>query len=366
VESSIPLFSGYAPTPLTPQIYRILVVLSNRNVSVSAPRTFSPPHPNPPCLLHQVSYCPALSSLVCFCLRIGFLEGETAAIAQAGIDNCSKSLGVLSIGRASHVSFARGLYLAVKQFSSTAFELCSRIRLNFYRLANECNGRIFMHFLSDAALVEVFHAACLFSGGDRAGKAETFLYKFTLALLKFANRRGRLLSSTDNDSFFRNLQDYGRSLVSISDVQVPPSTLRLSQLKPVIFRSYCAKLTASSKRRLPLILTASPPPQRAQHSQHNSRQNLPPHTCCIPQRRQRLAPRRRRAAPAYGRGVAAVHGHDAAANRFSNSFVVLHAHAPSVVIFSARRYRQRCIWPCNCNCKQRRERSRLSHRSRPG
>ena len=105
------------------------------------------------------------------------------------------------------------------RFSATAFEHCTRISLNFYRLANECNGRIFMHFLSDAALVEVIHAACLFSGGDRAGKAETFLYKFTLALLKFANRRGRLLSSTDNDSFFRHLQDYGRSLVSKSDVQ---------------------------------------------------------------------------------------------------------------------------------------------------
>ncbi len=41
------------------------------------------------------------------------------------------------------------------RFSATAFEHCTRISLNFYRLANECNGRIFMHFLSDAALVEV-------------------------------------------------------------------------------------------------------------------------------------------------------------------------------------------------------------------
>lgn len=37
-------------------------------------------------------------------------------------------------------------------------------------------------------------------------------YKFTLALLKFANRRGQLLTSTDNDSFFKHLSDYGRSL----------------------------------------------------------------------------------------------------------------------------------------------------------
>jgi hypothetical protein len=43
----------------------------------------------------------------------------------------------------------------VKQFSKTAFALCARLHVNFYRLANECNGRIFMHFLSDAALVEV-------------------------------------------------------------------------------------------------------------------------------------------------------------------------------------------------------------------
>ncbi len=82
----------------------------------------------------QVSYCPALSSLVCFCLRVGFLEGEptatiylvlnrkslmsageTAAIVQASIDSCAHDLGVLSIGRASHVAFARGLYLAIRQ-----------------------------------------------------------------------------------------------------------------------------------------------------------------------------------------------------------------------------------------------------------
>ncbi len=68
---------------------------------------------------------------------------------------CSAGVGVLSIGRASHVAFARGLHLAVKQFSKTAFALCARLHVNFYRLANECNGRIFMHFLSDAALVEV-------------------------------------------------------------------------------------------------------------------------------------------------------------------------------------------------------------------
>ena len=34
IESSIPLFSGYAPSPLTPTIYRVLVMLSNRNVGV--------------------------------------------------------------------------------------------------------------------------------------------------------------------------------------------------------------------------------------------------------------------------------------------------------------------------------------------
>jgi len=34
IESSIPLFSGLAPSPLTPCIYRMLVTLSNRNVGV--------------------------------------------------------------------------------------------------------------------------------------------------------------------------------------------------------------------------------------------------------------------------------------------------------------------------------------------
>ena len=167
----------------------------------------------------QVSYCPALSSLVCFCLRIGFLEAEAAAMAQASIDSCSRNLGVLSIGRATHVAYARGLFLAIKQYSSTAFELCTRIGLNFYRLANECNGRIFMHFLCDAALVEVFHAACCCNGADLVGKSEKFLYKFSLALIKFANRRGRLLSSSDNDSFFRNLAEYGRGLTDARSVE---------------------------------------------------------------------------------------------------------------------------------------------------
>ena len=134
--------------------------------------------------------------------------------------SCKYCTPLLTYQLLSCIDLTHFRYLAVKQFSSTAFQLCTRIGLNFYRLANECNGRIFMHFLSDAALVEVIHAACLCSGGDRARKAETFLYKFTLALLKFANRRGRLLSSTDNDSFFRNLQDYGRSLVRCS----PPHT----------------------------------------------------------------------------------------------------------------------------------------------
>ncbi len=30
----------------------------------------------------------------------------------------------------------------------------------------------------------------------------------------FCDRRGQLLSSTDNNSFFKNLADYGRSLTS--------------------------------------------------------------------------------------------------------------------------------------------------------
>jgi hypothetical protein len=228
VESSIPLFSGYAPTPLTPQIYRILVTLSNRNTSVILKRASRCSVIRSTYLLLQVSYCPALTSFVCFCLRIGFLEGETAAIVQASISSCSNGLGVLSIGRESHIAFARCLFLAVKQFSTTAYNLCTRINLNFYRLANECNGRIFMHFLPDIALLEVFHAA--YSAGTAgAGKAETFLYKFTLALLKFANRRGQLLSSTDNDSFFQNLANYGRRLVdedSIRELMQKASSIR--------------------------------------------------------------------------------------------------------------------------------------------
>jgi hypothetical protein len=138
-------------------------------------------------------------------------------MVQASIDSCMHDLGVFSIGRDSHVAFARGLYLALKQFSSTAFEHCTRIGLNFYRLANECNGRIFMHFLPDSALVEVFHTACT-DDKDKAGKSEAFLYKFTLALVKFANRRGRLLGSTDNESYFRNLSEYGRSCVNMDVV----------------------------------------------------------------------------------------------------------------------------------------------------
>ena len=39
----------------------------------------------------QVSYCPALTSLVCFLLRVGFLEGETAAMVQASIDRCARA-----------------------------------------------------------------------------------------------------------------------------------------------------------------------------------------------------------------------------------------------------------------------------------
>ncbi len=140
-------------------------------------------------------------------------------MAQAGINSCAHDLGVLSIGRASHVSFARGLYLAIRQFSTTAFEHCTRIGLNFYRLANECNGRIFMHFLSDAALVEVFHTACSCHDADIAGKSEKFLYKFSLALIKFGNRRGLLLSSTDNNSFFKNLAEYGRSLTTKHSIE---------------------------------------------------------------------------------------------------------------------------------------------------
>ena len=59
---------------------------------------------------------------------------------------------------------------------------------------------------SAVTLTKVFHAASC-AGGDRTGKAEAFLYKFTLALLKFANRRGRLLQSSDGESFFRNLAE---------------------------------------------------------------------------------------------------------------------------------------------------------------
>ena len=132
-------------------------------------------------------------------------------MVQASINSCNRDLGILSIGRKSHIEFARGLYLALKQFSATAFEHCTRIGLNFYRLANECNGRIFMHFLPDAALVEVFHTACT-DDKDQTGKSQAFLYKFTLSLLKWANRRGQLLRSTDNDSYFKNLSDYGRAL----------------------------------------------------------------------------------------------------------------------------------------------------------
>ncbi len=238
----------------------------------------------------QTSYCPALTSLVCFCLRIGFLEGETAAIVQASIESCHKDLGVLSIGRASHIAFARGLYLALKQFSSTAFELCTRIGLNFYRLANECNGRIFMHFLPDAALVEVLHTACT---DDKAGKSEAFLYKFTpnnntafcikhlllrrykftLALLKFANRRGQLLTSTDNDSFFKHLSVYGRSLTSrdvvdeiirkAKSVRQEHFAINRTPLQPhTVFRLYRRTLAdyRSDRRDLPLGEDVLPQP----------------------------------------------------------------------------------------------------------
>jgi hypothetical protein len=184
------------------------------------------------------------------------IAGETAAIAQASINSCSQDLGVLSIGRASHVVYARGLFLALRQFSSTAFEHCTRIGLNFYRLANECNGRIFMHFLSDAALVEVFHAACCCRDADVAGKSEKFLYKFSLALIKFGNRRGRLLSSTDNDSFFKILAEYGRSLTSkrsVEEVISKAKTIkwaRLLQLHQPLLPIGCCRACICARIRL--------------------------------------------------------------------------------------------------------------------